>query len=158
MKVDKTNAMRILDKNKVLYKIHTYEVKDGEIDGLTVAAKVGKNKEEVFKTLVTQGNSKNYYVFCVPVYCELDLKKAAYIVSEKNIELINQKNLLQITGYIRGGCSPIGMKKQFKTVFHKSILELNTVTVSGGKIGIQIEIDSKEIIVESGGLIADIIK
>ncbi len=158
MKITKTNAMRILDKNKIKYNIFEYEVKDGEIDGISVALKTGKNIEEVFKTLVTQGSSKNFYVFCIPVYNELDLKKAANSVNEKSIEMINPKDLMKITGYIRGGCSPIGMKKLFTTVFDETINSLKKVTVSAGKIGHQIEITPQDLIKEINGITAAIVK
>lgn len=158
MKITKTNAMRILDKNKIKYNIYEYEAKDGEIDGISVALKTGKNIEEVFKTLVTQGSSKTFYVFCIPVYNELDLKKAANSVNEKNIEMINPKDLMKITGYIRGGCSPIGMKKLFTTVFDETINSLEKVTVSAGKIGYQIEIIPQDLIKEINGITAAIVK
>lgn len=158
MKITKTNAMRILDKNKINYNIFEYEVKDGEIDGISVALKTGKNIEEVFKTLVTQGSSKTFYVFCIPVYNELDLKKAANSVNEKSIEMINPKDLMKITGYIRGGCSPIGMKKLFTTVFDETINSLEKVTVSAGKIGYQIEIIPQDLIKGINGITASIVK
>ena len=126
-------------KNKVPYNVITYDNKDGKIDGLSVADKIGKNKEEVFKTLVTIGHSKNIYVFIIPVAEEIDFKKAAKVTGEKNIEMINVNDLLKITGYIRGGCSPIGMKKQYKTFIHKSAKELEDIVFSAGKIGMQID-------------------
>lgn len=145
MAVQKTNAMRILDKAKVEYNVITYENKDGKIDGVTVAGKIGKKKEEVFKTLVTVSNTKNIYVFVIPVDEEIDFKKAARVTGEKNIEMINVNDLLKITGYIRGGCSPIGMKKMYKTFIHNSAEELTTVIFSGGKIGIQLEISTEKL-------------
>lgn len=143
--MQKTNAMRILDKEKIVYKTISYENKDGKIDGVSVANKIGKNIEEVFKTLVTVSNSKNIYVFLIPVNEEIDLKKAAKVSGEKNIEMINVNDLLKITGYMRGGCSPIGMKKQYKTFIHKSCEEFKTIVFSGGKIGIQLEIDMESL-------------
>ena len=158
MKISKTNAMRILDSAKVSYEMREYDSSDGHIDGLAVAHKVGKNPEEVFKTLVTVGHSRANYVFVIPVAEELDMKKAAKSVSEKNIEMIHVKDITKITGYIRGGCSPVGMKKAFKTRIHSSAQALDIMIVSGGKIGLQMDIcpmDFKKVIdVE----FADIIK
>ena len=136
----KTNAMRILDAKKVNYNMMTYDSQDGQIDGVSVARKTGKDPDLVYKTLVAQGSSKAYYVFVIPVAAELDLKKAAKVGGEKKIEMIAVKDILQITGYIRGGCSPIGMKKFYATYIDASALELDLITVSGGKIGIQIEL------------------
>ena len=158
MKISKTNAMRILDSAKVSYEMREYDSSDGHIDGLAVAHKVGKNPEEVFKTLVTVGHSRANYVFVIPVAEELDMKKAAKSVGEKNIEMIHVKDITKITGYIRGGCSPVGMKKVFKTRIHYSAQALDIMIVSGGKIGLQMDvcpIDLKKVIdVE----FADIIK
>ena len=114
-KMLKTNAMRILDSNKINYEILMYESKDGKIDGISVAHKIGIDEKEVFKTLVAQGTSKELYVFVIPVAEELNLKVAASITGEKKIEMINVKDMLKYTGYIRGGCSPIGLKKNYKT-------------------------------------------
>lgn len=140
MKISKTNAMRILDKAKIDYQMREYDSSDGHIDGLAVANKVGKDPKEVFKTLVTIGHSKNYYVFVIPVAQELDMKKAAKSVGEKNVEMIHVKDINKVTGYIRGGCSPIGMKKNYITKIHETAKELETITVSGGKIGLQIDV------------------
>lgn len=136
----KTNAMRILDANKINYQMMTYENKDGKIDGLSVAGKIGRDPKSVYKTLVAQGSSKNLYVFVIPVAAELDLKKAAKAVGEKKVEMIHVKDIQKWTGYIRGGCSPIGMKKQYRTLIDQSAENLETIIVSGGKIGIQIEL------------------
>ncbi|MFB6466309.1 Cys-tRNA(Pro) deacylase [Cytobacillus sp. Hz8] len=136
----KTNAMRILDANKINYQMITYENKDGKIDGLSVAGKIGRDPKSVYKTLVAQGSSKNLYVFVIPVAAELDLKKAAKAVGEKKVEMIHVKDIQKWTGYIRGGCSPIGMKKQYRTLIDQSAENLETIIVSGGKIGIQIEL------------------
>ena len=141
----KTNAMRILDQKKITYKVNEYDISDGRIDGISVAEKTGADPAKVFKTLVTQGTSKNYYVFLVPVLEELDLKEAARVSGEKKIEMIPMKDLLKITGYIKGGCSPIGMKKNFKTFIHKSSMEHETIMVSGGKQGLQIELAPGEL-------------
>lgn len=136
----KTNAMRFLDKQKAEYTTHFYSHEDGAIDGVSVAAKVGIPAEKVFKTLVTKGASRQYYVFVVPVAKELDLKKAARCVGEKSVEMIPVADINKVTGYIRGGCSPIGMKKQFPTVLDSTAQQLDTMVVSGGKIGTQIEL------------------
>ena len=134
---DKTNVMRILEQHKIPYKSYCY-VDSGVISGVDVAEVLGQNPEQVFKTLVTVGNSGNNYVFLVPVHKELDLKKAAKSVGEKSISMLKSKELLPLTGYIHGGCSPIGMKKQFKTVIDSSAQNFTTIIFSGGKIGYQL--------------------
>lgn len=134
----KTNAMRILDAKKVSYDMLTYENKDGKIDGVSVAEKISRNPKEVYKTLVAQGNSKNIFVFVIPVAEELDLKKAARAAGEKNVEMLPVKDIQKWTGYVRGGCSPIGMKKEYKTFLDESCLQLDSIIVSAGKIGVQI--------------------
>ncbi|NLC03655.1 MAG: Cys-tRNA(Pro) deacylase [Tissierellia bacterium] len=144
-KIGKTNAMRILDKNKVDYNIISYDTSDGEVDGISVAKKIGKSVDQVYKTLVGQGKEE-IYVFIIPVHNELDLKKAAIVTGEKKIELIHVKDILKITGYIRGGCSPLGMKKLYKTYVHESGLMLDEIIVSAGKIGLQIEMDPMRLI------------
>lgn len=137
----KTNAMRLLDKAKIPYQVHEYPHHDGEaVDGESVAALLGQDPAQVFKTLVTQGASRNFYVFVIPVAKELDLKKAARSVGEKSVAMLHVADLLKTTGYVRGGCSPVGMKKQFVTVFDESVLDQPTVMVSGGKIGTQIQL------------------
>lgn len=141
----KTNAMRILDQKKIDYNVITYESNDGKIDGVSVAGKIGKEPMFVYKTLVVQGNSKNLYVFIVPVKDELDLKKAASAAGEKKVEMIHVKDILKHTGYIRGGCSPIGMKKNYKTFINSSALEIDKIVVSAGKIGIQIELETSKL-------------
>ena len=140
----KTNAMRILDGKKISYQLLTYEV-DDRIDGVSVASKIQRDVKEVFKTLVTRGSSKGIYVFVIPVAQELDLKKAAKVVKEKKIEMISVNEINNLTGYIRGGCSPVGMKKLYPTIIDQSALYLDTFIVSGGKIGLQIEINPKEL-------------
>lgn len=144
----KTNVMRILDTAKIEYKTHNYSDTDA-LSGVEVADALGENPEQVFKTLVTKGKSGDYFVFMIPVAEELDLKKAAKAVNEKSVEMIKQKDLLKTTGYIHGGCSPIGMKKQFKTTAHFTAENFDTVIFSGGKIGWQVEmsIDSLKKIV-----------
>lgn len=143
-KTDKTNVIRVLDSKKILYKTYNYE-KTGAVSGTDVAKALGENPEQVFKTLVTVGKSKNHFVFVVPVEKELDLKKAAAAVGEKNIEMIPQKELLPLTGYIHGGCSPIGMKKFFKTTIHESAKEFDTIIFSGGKVGLQVEVSLEDL-------------
>ncbi len=142
----KTNAMRILDNKKVSYKLLTYDEQDGKIDGISVAHKIGKDPKVVYKTLVAQGNSKNIYVFIIPVEEELDLKKAAKVTVEKKIEMIPTKDILKWTGYVRGGCSPIGMKKIYKTLIDERVLEMTEIIVSGGKIGVQIALNANDLI------------
>lgn len=144
-KVSKTNAMRILDSAKINYITREYDTSDNKIDGAAVAKKVGKDPKTVFKTLVTVGNSKSYYVFIIPVEEELDMKKAAKSVEEKNIEMIHVKDITKVTGYIRGGCSPVGMKKNYTTRIHDTAKSLEIITVSGGKIGIQIDINPNDL-------------
>lgn len=144
-KENKTNAMRILDKNNIKYITHSYENKDNKIDGIAVANKIGKDVDSVFKTLVTQGNSKDFYVFVIPVAEELDMKKSSKIAGEKNIEMIPVKDINSITGYIRGGCSPLGMKKIFKTFVQEEALLFDTIIFSGGKIGSQIEMNPNDL-------------
>ena len=142
--IEKTNAMRILDQKKINYNTYTYANTEA-ISGMEVATVLNQDPNKVFKTLVTVGSSKVNYVFVVPVNCELDLKKAAKAVNEKNISMIKSKELLPLTGYIHGGCSPIGMKKQFKTVFHKTASNFDTIIFSGGKIGYQIEMKLEDL-------------
>ncbi len=157
-KAVKTNVMRILESAHIDHEVTEYDVKDGKIDGESVAAKVGKDVNKVFKTLVTVGKSKENYVFVVPVNKELDLKKAAHVSGEKSIEMIHQKDLLKITGYIHGGCSPIGMKKQFKTFIHNSAEDMDKITVSAGKVGYQVTLSPQELVAFIDGSFADIIK
>ena len=140
MAEEKTNVMRILDQKKVAYTPHHYAHPDGAVDGASVAALIDRDPAAVCKTLVTQGASKKYYVFVIPVLKELDLKAAARAVGEKSIEMIKQAQLLPLTGYVHGGCSPVGMKKQFPTVFDQSVEGLDAITVSAGKIGAQVEV------------------
>ena len=158
MAENKTNVMRILEQKKIPYEPHFYPHGEGiPTDGITVANYLGKDVKCVYKTLVTRSASKNYYVFVVPVAEHLDLKKAAKAVKEKSIEMIKQDELLPLTGYIHGGCSPVGMKKLFKTTFHSAVLELETVAVSAGKVGAQIEVKPADIIKLVNARTADII-
>lgn len=157
-KVIKTNAMRILDSKKVNYEMITYESKDGKVDGISVAHKIGVDETNVFKTLVAQGTSKELYVFVIPVAEELNLKEAALITSEKKIEMINVNDIMKYTGYIRGGCSPIGQKREYKTFIHESAKELDFIIVSAGKIGYQIKINPNDLINVVSGKFEYIIK
>ena len=145
-KMEKTNVMRILDQKKIPYEIRTYPHGDEAVDGIEVARLLEQDPKTVYKTLVAQGASRQYYVFDIPVDAELDLKKAAKAVGEKSVAMLHVKDLLPLTGYVRGGCSPIGMKKQFFTTFQVQAEELNRVAVSAGKIGYQVILDPKEIV------------
>lgn len=142
----KTNAMRILDKAGISYNAYTYDHSDGLIDGISVAQKMGQTVSQVYKTLVTQAGGREYFVFVIPVADELDLKAAARAVGKKAIEMIKVTEINKVTGYIRGGCSPIGMKKDYKTVLDSSCTILNTFIISAGKIGYQIELSPKSLI------------
>ena len=154
-KDDKTNVMRLLDQHGVPYTPHFYDP-DGPIDGLSVAQAVGADPEAVFKTLVTRGASGGYYVFDIPVGDSLDLKKAARAVGEKSIAMLPQKELLPLTGYVHGGCSPVGMKKSFPTVFHETVILFDTIYVSAGKIGAQVETDPTALMALIGAGAADV--
>lgn len=135
---EKTNVMRVLEQHKINYTSYCY-IDSGVISGIDVAAVLNQNPDQVFKTLVTVGNSNSNYVFLVPVNRELDLKKAAKAIGEKSISMIKSKDLLPLTGYIHGGCSPVGMKKTFKTTIDESAMNFDTIIFSGGKIGYQVE-------------------
>ena len=156
-KENKTNAMRILDKNKINYEVNTYEC-DEFLDGVHIADMLGQPYESTFKTLVTEGKTKNYYVFAIPIALELDMKKAAKAVGEKSIEMVHVKDINAVTGYIRGGCTPIGMKKQYKTVYHDTIKDFDKVIVSGGKLGTQIIIAPDDLIKVTRAEVCDIVK
>nr|WP_217444706.1 Cys-tRNA(Pro) deacylase [Brevibacillus sp. HB1.2] len=148
--------MRILDKEKIAYTMLTYATDDGKIDGIAVAQKIGREKNVVYKTLISQGSSKSYYVFVIPVEAELDLKKAAKAVGEKKIEMIPVKEITKVSGYIRGGCSPVGMKKLFPTVIDQRAQSLETFIVSGGNIGVQIEMAVEGLLQATKGSLADV--
>lgn len=152
----KTNAMRFLDKSKIEYTVQTYEC-DEFIDGIHTAEKLGQPLDETFKTLVAQGKSGSFYCFLIPVAMELDMKKAAKSVDEKSVELIHVKDITKITGYVRGGCTPIGMKKQFMTVVHETAAELPMFFISGGRIGTQIHLSPQELVKAIRGKFEDII-
>ena len=134
----KTNVMRILERQKIAYNHYCYEG-TGAVSGIEVAAALGEDADRVFKPLVTVSRSRRYYVFMIPVAAELNLKKAAAAVGEKDVEMLKQKDLLPLTGYVHGGCSPIGMKKQFPTVVHNSAENYATIIYSAGKVGYQVE-------------------
>ena len=142
--MEKTNVMRVLAQKKIEYKEYFYG-DTGAVSGVDVAEALNEDKERVFKTLVTVGKTGQHYVFMIPVAEELDFKKCAKAVSEKNIEMIPQKELLPLTGYIHGGCSPIGMKKQFRTVINSSAENFSSILFSGGKIGYQVEVSLKDL-------------
>ena len=157
MAEEKTNVMRILDKEKISYKAHFYPHGKEAVDGVTVAQLLNQNPLQVFKTLVTKGTGRNYYVFVIPVAKELDLKKAARAVCEKSVEMIPVADINKVTGYIRGGCSPVGMKKLYPTVFDESCLDVPAIMVSAGKIGSQIETKAENLIKLVNGRVADLV-
>ena len=158
-KEEKTNVMRVLDQKKIPYTPHTYPHGDGEApDGVTVAQNLGINPAQVFKTLVTKGASGGYYVFDIPVAATLDLKKAAKAVGEKSIAMLHSKELLPLTGYVHGGCSPIGMKKRLKTFIDASAQDHTAILVSAGKIGYQVELSPDALAGLIGGRFADVVK
>lgn len=141
---DKTNVMRLLEQRKVSYVHYTYE-SEGAITGLEVAAQLQQDPAQVFKTLVTTGRSGAHYVFVIPVGCGLELKKAARAVGEKSLEMLKQKDLLPLTGYVHGGCSPIGMKKQFRTTVDESARAFDSIIFSGGRIGLQVQVALRDL-------------
>lgn len=151
----KTNAMRMLDRQKIKYEIFTYEC-DEFIDGLHSADLVGAPYEQSFKTLVMEGKSGEHYVFVVPIEKEVDRKAAAKAVGEKSVDMIHVKDITKITGYVRGGCSPLGMKKQFTTVFDISAGEFNEIYVSGGRIGLTLKVSTESLLKVTNGKLADI--
>ena len=151
----KTNAMRMLDKQKIPYQVFTYEC-DEFVDGLHSAELTGRPVDASFKTLVMQGKSKQYYVFVMPIAMEVDLKKAARVVGEKSLEMVHVKDINKVTGYIRGGCTAIGMKKQYNTVIHQSAKGLDKMIISGGRLGSQIILKPEDLAKVTGGCFADI--
>lgn len=158
MKIQKTNAMRFLDTHKIDYEVFTYDHGKDAVDGITVASLLNQDPEQVFKTLVTVANTKEYFVFVIPVAQELDLKKAAKVAGVKNVEMIHVKDINKITGYIRGGCSPIGMKKAFQTFIHETCILYDTIMFSGGKIGYQISMNPEQLLDLIQAKAVDIIK
>lgn len=157
-KLEKTNAIRALDKAKLTYTVHTYENDGTAVDGVTVAQKTGLPVEKVYKTLVTVGHSREHYVFVIPVAAELDLKAAARSVGEKSVEMIHVADINKLTGYIRGGCSPIGMKKHFPTYIHHTAGQFDHIYVSAGQRGLQIRIAPGDLIREARAEVADVIR
>lgn len=155
--MNKTNVMRVLDQKKAKYTVHEYEG-TGAISGKEVAAALGQDERQLFKTLVTTGRSKQHYVFMVPVTGELDLKKAAKAAGEKNIEMIKEKELLPLTGYVHGGCSPIGMKKTFPTFIHRDAADFETIIFNAGKIGYPVQIGLEELAKVMDFTLADVLK
>ncbi|ANY67230.1 aminoacyl-tRNA deacylase [Paenibacillus sp. BIHB 4019] len=157
MQVTKTNAMRMLDADHISYEVHTYDNEDGKIHGSAVAGKIGKAPDRVFKTLVTHsGNS--LYIFVIPVGAELDMKKAAKAAGEKKLEMLPVKDLQKWTGYIRGGCSPIGMKKRYPTFIDSSAELQETIVVSAGKIGLQLELPPEQLAATVAALFTEVVK
>ena len=157
MAEQKTNVMRVLEQKKIPYTPHSYPHGDAAVDGVTVAALTGLPPEKVFKTLVTRGASKKNYVFVIPVAEELDLRKAAKAAGEKSVVMIHVSEINALTGYVRGGCSPVGMKKRFDTFYHESCLALDSMAVSAGRIGAQVELAPAALIALTNGKTADLI-
>jgi len=157
MAESKTNAMRILEQQKIPYIAHSYPHEEGAVDGVSIAQLTGQDPNRVFKTLVTKGHSGAYYVFVLPVAQELHLKKAAVAAGEKSVAMIAVKELLPLTGYVRGGCSPVGMKKPFATFFARQAADQSTILVSGGRIGTQVEVKPDDLLRITHGRLADII-
>lgn len=157
-KIQKTNAIRMVESAKIPFEVHTYDAPEGFLDGVSVAKETGMDVDKVFKTLVLVGHSKENYVCVIPVAEELDLKKAAKVFGEKNIEMIHAKDITKTTGYIKGGCSPVGMKKQFATAIHNSAEHLDKFCVSAGKVGMQMELSPTALCDLVDGTFADLIK
>ena len=154
----KTNVMRILEKEKIPFESYEYPHGKEAVDGITVARLLSQDPQTVFKTLVTTDGKKDYYVFVIPVEQELDLKKAARAVGAKSLEMIHVKDIQKVTGYVRGGCSPVGMKKEYKTVFHQTALVCDAISVSAGKIGYQVRLNPERLIEFIHGTIEDVCK
>ena len=155
-KEEKTNVMRVLEQKKITYRGHTYEP-DATKTGQEIALLLGQDPSHVFKTLITVGKPARYYVFVIPVESELDLKKAAAAAGEKSVSMIHQKELLPLTGYIHGGCSPIGMRKHFPTFIHQSAADLSAMCVSAGRVGFQIELAPADLLRASDAKLADLV-
>ena len=156
MKINKTNAMRQLDAAKIKYEVCCYEVDENDLSGTHIADEIGLPYDEVFKTIVTKGDKTGYTVFCIPCHKEIDLKRAAQATGNKRIEPLHVKDLLGITGYIRGGCSPVGMKKKFPTYFDESAGSLERLTVSAGVRGMQLLLSAEDIIRFTGASLVDV--
>ena len=153
----KTNAMRMLDRAKVSYTYEEYEC-DDFTDGIQTADKLGYDHKLVYKTLVTTGKTGNHYVFVIPIEAEIDFKKAAKVVGEKSLEMLHLKDLTKVTGYVRGGCSPLGMKKQFPTIVHESAAAFDKIYISGGRIGTSITVNPDSLLTVVRGQYADVIR
>lgn len=156
-KENKTNAMRILETNQIPYEMYTYEC-DEFIDGMQTASLLQLPPELLYKTLITVGKSKDHYVFVIPIQAELDFKKAAKIVNEKSLEMLSLKYLTQVTGYVRGGCTSIGMRKQFRTILQEDAMLYDTIIVSGGRIGLQLRLHPDDLCSVTGAEYADVIR
>ena len=156
MAEQKTNVMRLLEQKKIAYQPHSYPHGDDAVDGVTVAGLIGRDPACVFKTLVARGASKSCYVFVIPVTAELDLKKAARVAGEKSIAMVHVSEILGLTGYVRGGCSPLGMKKRYATFVDESAEAQSSIIVSAGKIGAQVELSLGDLIALSGAATADL--
>ena len=156
MAQQKTNVMRLLEQKKIKYTPHEYAHGEEAVDGVTVSQLLNQNPEQVFKTLVLRGASKKIYVFVVPVAMKLDYKKSASAVGEKSLAMVHVNEINELTGYVRGGCSPIGMKKNYMTIYHNTLSDYDTVMVSAGKIGYQIEISPENLLAMTKGELADI--
>jgi Cys-tRNA(Pro)/Cys-tRNA(Cys) deacylase len=155
--MDKTNAMRILEASGISFRVHEYDPSDGKIDGMSAAAKIGRDPEMVYKTLVAEGKTTGLNVFVIPVACELDLKKAALAASDKYVLMIKQRDLEPLTGYVHGGCSPIGMKKQLPTFIEETAQLLDTMVVSAGRVGVQAELSPDALAQMTGAKFADLV-
>jgi len=153
----KTNAVRILEAQAVPYEVLEYSAEDGKIDAVSVALKVGLDPDTVFKTLVTRGKNTGINVFVIPATCELDLKKAAAAAQDKNIEMIKAKELLPLTGYVHGGCSPIGMKKKYPTFIEEMASQYETIALSAGRIGLQVKMKPSDLLAVTGARFADLV-
>ena len=154
--MNKTNAMRLLDSAGIKYDCIEYEIDENDLSGLHIAEQTGLDPDIMFKTLVAKGDRNGYLVFCIPVSAELDLKKCAAVTGDKRVELVAVKDLLSITGYIRGGCSPVGMKKKFSTIFDETVILFSKITVSAGVRGCQLLLDAKSITDFVEATVADI--
>ena len=152
----KTNAIRMVEAEGIPYKMYTYDAPDGFLDGVSVAKSLGQDLDRVFKTLVTEGSGREQYVCVIPVAKELDLKKAAKHFGEKKVEMLPSKELTRVTGYVKGGCSPVGMKKLLPTAIDVSAAGVETIIVSGGKVGLQMELDPKQLKQVTGAEFVDL--
>jgi len=155
--MNKTNAARLLDSKKISYNIVEYQVDESDLSATSVANKLGQNVEQVFKTLVLRGNANGVFVAIIPGAEEVDLKKAAKISGNKNAEMVHMKELLGLTGYIRGACSPLGMKKRYPVFIHKTCLDFDFIFVSAGQRGLQLKLEPKDLISTTGAVISDLI-